>query len=412
MFFKVSFLLMIIFISISIGLATSGENMAGFKIEGIFYLDESPILLTINNGFIDRIERKTSIGKTVQSKYYIAPGLIDNQVNGYMNVAFAGEGLTVDGIRKATEALWIEGVTTYLPTLTTNTHQLLKNNFSILTEAVKDAEIGLSIPGYHLEGPYISPVDGYRGAHVKEWVRSPNWNEFQELLEAANGKILQVSMAPEVANAFDFMYKLRQKGIVIGLAHHNGSAEEIKRAADIGAAISTHLGNGCANLINRHANPLWPQLAEDRLMASIICDGFHLLPEEVNVFYKTKGSEGLVLTSDVTALAGMPPGEYTKRGRTVELTPEGKIILPSQNVLAGAASPITKGVGNVSQFTNCSLADAIHMASRNPAKLYDLKDRGEIKVGKRADLILFTMENQKINIKKTILAGKEVFSAE
>jgi N-acetylglucosamine-6-phosphate deacetylase len=404
--------ILILSISLPICLATSEENMSDLTIEGIFYLDESPISLTIKNGSIDKIERKNSSLNTAKSKIYIAPGLIDNQVNGYMNVAFAGEGLTIKGIRKATQALWKEGVTTYLPTLTTNTRQLLKNNFSILAEAVKDHEIGLSIPGYHLEGPYISPVDGYRGAHVKKWVRPPDWNEFTEFLEAADGKILQVSLAPEVTGAFDFMYKLRQKGIVIGLAHHKGTAEEIKHATDIGAAISTHLGNGCANMINRHVNPLWPQLAEDRLMASIICDGFHLRPEEVRVFLKTKGTGGIVLTSDVTALAGMPPGEYTKRGRTVELTPEGKIILPSQNVLAGAASPITKGVGNVIKFTNCSLADAIHMASRNPANLYNLKDRGEIKVGKRADLILFTVENQQINIKKTILAGKEVYSSE
>ena len=210
--------------------------------------------------------------------------------------------------------------------------------------------------------------------------------------------------------AFDFIQNCVEHGIIVALAHHNGSAETIKKAIDAGARIATHLGNGCANLINRHKNPLWPQLADDRLMASIICDGFHLRPEEVQVFYKVKGSEGIVITSDVSSLAGMPPGKYTNKGRKIVLTPEGMIKFPAQNVLAGSASPITKGVDNIMSFTQCSLADAVHMASRNPARLYGLKDRGEIAAGKRADLILFEIEDNVLKIKQTIVAGKIVYS--
>ena len=405
-------------------LATAFFLMAGFctsqsvsseksvnAVEGIFYLDGTPVAIEIKDGKIDQIIRKTSLDDPMLSDVYVAPGLIDNQVNGYVSVAFAGEGLTVEGIRKATRALWKAGVTTYLPTLTTNSHELLMTNFAVLAKATKDPEIRISIPGFHLEGPYISPEDGYRGAHLKKWVRPPDWQEFMEFYKASEGKILQVSLAPEIEGAFDFIRKCRQNGIIVALAHHNASAEITKNAIDEGAAISTHLGNGCANMIHRHNNPLWPQLADDRLMASIIVDGFHLRPEEVQVFYKVKGPERIVLTSDVTSLAGMPPGEYTTRGRTVVLTPEGMIKFPAQNVLAGAASPITKGVGNIMRFTNCSLADAIHMASRNPARLYGFEDRGEIVPGKRADLILFTIDDGGLNIKKTILEGKVVHTA-
>ena len=198
----------------------------------------------------------------------------------------------------------------------------------------------------------------------------------------------------------------------MALGHHNAPTEIIKQAIDAGAAIATHLGNGLANIIHRHINPLWPQLADDRIMISIIADGFHLLPEEIQTFYKVKGNDRIIIISDVTKLAGMPPGNYSNDVGNVVLTTEGKVELPDQNILAGAALSIRKGISNMIQFTNCSLADAIHMASRNPAKLYDINDRGEIKPGKRADFILFTIENHNIIIKKTIIAGKVVYKSE
>jgi len=259
-------------------------------IEGLSYIDKSPIEVEIEDGIIQRITPKARLTRTTREPLYIAPGLIDNQVNGYASVSFGfgGGALTVEGVRKATEALWREGVTTYFPTLTTNRHDILLANFATLARAVKDPELARSIPGYHLEGPYISPIDGYRGAHPKQHVRLPDWQEFMTYYKAADGKILQVSVAPEMDGAMDFIRRCRAQGIKVALAHHNGTAKMIKEAVDEGAIVATHLGNGCANLINRHDNPLWPQLADDRLHASIICDGFHLRPEEIQVFYKAK----------------------------------------------------------------------------------------------------------------------------
>lgn len=414
---KKNFCNTLLFVLLSISLSTWSATMANEKkvheVEGIFYLDHAPISILIEGGEISRILRKTTLDNPKNATVYIAPGFIDNQVNGYAGVSFSfgvGE-LTVDRVRKATQALWKEGVTTYLPTLTTNSRDVLLNNFSILADAIKAPQIGLSIPGFHLEGPYISHIDGFRGAHPKQWVRPPDWQEFLDLYEAADQKIIQVSLAPEIEGALEFINKCIKKDIMVALAHHNAPANIIKMAIDAGAAIATHLGNGCANMINRHVNPLWPQLADDRLMASIIVDGFHLRPEEVQVFYKVKGTNGIILTSDVTSLAGMPPGEYESKGRTVILTTDGMIKYPAQNVLAGSASPIIKGVGNMMKFTGCSLADAVHMASRNPAKLYNLNDRGEIKPGKRADLVLFNLDDYVLKIKKTILAGEVVYSA-
>ncbi|VAW19585.1 hypothetical protein MNBD_BACTEROID05-1170, partial [hydrothermal vent metagenome] len=151
------------------------------------------------------------------------------------------------------------------------------------------------------------------------------------------------------------------------------------------------------------------QLSDDRLAASIIVDGFHLRREEVRTFYKVKGPDNTILVSDVTSLAGMPPGKYGEFGSEVIITPDGKVMMPSQNVLAGASFLIDRGIENVISFTQCSLADAIHMASRNPARLLNLNDRGEIRPGKRADLVLFQMENGKMRIIKTVVAGNIVY---
>ena len=304
-----------------------------------------------------------------------------------------------------TERLWQNGVTTYFPTLITSNHELLLSNFSILHEATTDPEIKLSIPGFHLEGPFISPTDEYHGAHNKQWIRDPDWSEFNILYKASGNNIRQITLAPELGGAIEFIKKCKKKNVVVGLGHHNGSAMDIKMAVDAGASVSTHLGNGIANFIHHHENPIWPQLAEDRLMSSLIVDGFHLTPEEVQVFFKVKGPNRITLVSDVSYLGGLPPGKYDD----LIVTSDGMVFFSSQNVKAGASFLIAKGIENILAYTQCTIADAVHMASRNPARLFGMHDRGEIKPGKRADLILFTLDSGKIKIHKTILAGKTVY---
>lgn len=380
-------------------------------IEGLHFVTGKPIQIKIENGKIAGIRYISEITGE-NSKIYIAPGFIDNQVNGFAGVSFAfGESdLTGEGIEKATRELWKKGVTTYLPTLTTNSQDVLVTNFTLLAKAVDDKKLLGSIPGFHLEGPYINPEDGFRGAHPKQFVRLPDWNEFLEMYKASGENILQVTIAPEMEGAQDFIKKCREKGIVVAVGHHNANKQQLDLAVENGARISTHLGNGCANMINRHYNPLWPQLSNDDLMISIICDGFHLLPEEIRVFYKTKGVDKTIITSDVTSYAAMEPGQYkTQTGETIELTREGKLFYPAQNVLYGSASPITNGVGFAMKVTGCSLADAVQMASTNPAKLYSLNDRGTLETGKRADLILFTLDDFKVNIQKTFVKGELVY---
>lgn len=391
----------------------TNSSLAQEKIEGLFFLDEKPVSIVFIDGRISEINRidKLTIGN---EKVFIAPGLIDNQVNGYNGVSFAfGEGeLSEEALNKATRALWEKGITTYLPTLTTNSHQLLLKNFFILGKASTNDSLLGSVPGFHLEGPYISPVDGFRGAHSANYIRKPDWNEFMDYYNASGNKILTITVAPEIEGVMEFIKRCSELGIVVALGHHNGTTEIINEAVKNGARISTHLGNAMSNMINRHVNPLWPQLSNDDLMISIICDGFHLLPEQIRTFYKVKGTEKTIITSDVTMYANLKPGIYKNiDGEDLELTPEGRIQYLAQQNLAGSASTLDKSIGHIMKVTGCTLADAIKMASTNPAQLYNLNDRGVIEKGKRADLILFTIEDFRIKILKTIVNGKLVYQS-
>jgi len=377
------------------------------KIQGILYKNNVPIEIQIENGVIQGISPLSTID--MDDAYFISPGFIDIQVNGYAGASFTDDDLTVDGVKKATEGLWKEGVTTYVPTIITASGETIRNNLKILNQTLNDPKMAQSIPGFFLEGPYISPIDGFRGAHNADHVRVPDWEEFQTFIEASEGNIIKTTVAPESEGAMEFIDHCKKAGILVAIGHHNANAAEIHEAAQRGAQISTHLGNGCANMIHRHNNPLWPQMADDRLTPTIIADGFHLNPDELTVFYKVKGPDNLMLISDITKLAGLPPGEYDWNGKKVLLTEEGKLRLPDLDVLAGASFSVRKGVGNMIKFTGCSLEEAIQMVSMNQSKIMGFNDRGSIEVGKRADLVLFKMVDGEVVIHKTILGGDIVY---
>jgi N-acetylglucosamine-6-phosphate deacetylase len=222
---------------------------------------------------------------------------------------------------------------------------------------------------------------------------------------------LQVTLAPELEGALDFIKLCRENNITVAMGHSDATSADVRAAADCGVTLSTHLGNGCANMIHRHNNPIWPQLADDRLIPTIIADGFHLLPEEIKVFLRVKGNKRLILTSDVMYLSGMAPGRYTFMESEVILTEEGMLKNVELNCLAGASFPLSTGVGNVIRFTGCTLGEAINMASVNLSETYGLNDRGVLEPGRRADLILFALEDGKINVRKTWVQGELVHTA-
>ena len=407
MYIKKSFIIKLVLLTIISSYSMQVKSQKRMTIQAILYNNNRPVEISVEAGVIKEIREL----KDAQPELpIVSPGFIDVQINGYAGVSFTDADLDKAGIRKATEGLWREGVTTYLPTIITADGATIIANLKVLKQSLGDAQLANTIPGFFLEGPYISPHDGFRGAHNADFVRSPDWAEFQSFIDASGKKLIKTTIAPESDGAMEFIEKCTNAGIVVAIGHHNGSSDQIHEAAQKGAWISTHLGNGCANMIHRHNNPLWAQMADDRLTPTVIADGFHLNADELSVFYKVKGPDNLMLISDITKLAGLPPGEYDWNGKTVLLTPEGKLRLPDLDVLAGASFSIRKGIGNMMKFTGCSLEEAIQMASGNQARLFGWNDRGKIEVGRRADLVLFRMVDGEVEVEETILAGQSVFS--
>lgn len=379
------------------------------EIQAIHYETNKPVKVEIIDGLICNITEIS--GSSVIPGLYVAPGLIDNQINGYQGIDFSDPGLTTGEMKAAVEAILRDGVTSFLPTVITGSHENLLKCFRNLTEAMKDEDVRYSVSGFHLEGPYISPEEGFYGCHPAAFIRKPSWHEFEQYQEAADGNIRLVTLSPEIEGCIQFIDMCVRHNVIVAVGHTNASAEQINRAVGHGARLSTHLGNGCANLIDRHRNPLWPQLANDLLTPSIIADGHHLLPEEVQVFFKMKGPHNIILTSDVTHLIGMTPGKYIFLGSEVVLTDEGLIENPVLNCLAGASMPLRTGVGNVMRFTGCTLGEAVNMASGNIARIYNLSDRGSLTPGKRADLILFEMDGNNIKLKQVLIKGESIIKS-
>jgi N-acetylglucosamine-6-phosphate deacetylase len=380
------------------------------KITGVHYETGRHIQIEFEEGVISSI-KETGIAGDQEGKLFIAPGMIDNQVNGYHGINFADENFTTERLKFAAKAIFADGVTSFLPTLVTNGHEELKRNFRILSDSLKDEVLKKCIPGFHLEGPYLSKEPGFYGCHPVEFLRDPSVEEFIEYQEIAGGRIIEVTISPELKGAMDLIKYCTGNGVAVALGHTNADTSQVNEAVRLGARLSTHLGNGCANVINRHRNPLWPQLANDLLTPSVIADGHHLLPEELIVFYKVKGPDNLILTSDVNHLIGMPPGDYTYMGSHVIMTGEGLVKNPVLNCLAGASLPLKRGVENMMRFTGCSLSQAMNLAGRNVARIYGLSDRGTLTEGKRADIILFKLEDNQVRIMRTLLSGEVVWSA-
>lgn len=376
-------------------------------INALHYETMKPVRIEIAGGLITAVNQLEQHG-TGEDLPIVAPGLVDNQVNGYAGIDFSGEELDAASVDRAIRSLWRSGVTTFLPTLVTGPMKTFERNLQTLSSVLADRNLAGSIPGFHLEGPWLSPLEGFRGCHREDLMSLPDPDQLDILIQVSGGHIRQVTLAPELPGALEMISHCREKGIVVAIGHSNASGEQIHRAADLGVTLSTHLGNGCANFIHRHQNPLWPQLADDRLIPTLIADGHHLLPDELRVFLKVKGPNRIILTSDITYLAGMPAGRYQFGGSDVILTEDGMLKSAGQDVLAGATFPLLKGVENMRRFTGCTLAEAITMASVNVAVALGLTDRGRLETGLRADLILFDDKAGNLTLRKCYVAGNAV----
>ncbi|MFN8928053.1 MAG: N-acetylglucosamine-6-phosphate deacetylase [Rhodospirillales bacterium] len=339
---------------------------------------------------------------------WIAPGLVDLQVNGWGGLDLNDGRLTAETVAHLVRALAATGVTTLLPTLLTASEESLCDALAAIAAARRaDPAVARAIPGVHVEGPSISPDDGPRGAHPRGHVRPPDRDEFDRWQAAAGGLVRLVTLAPEWAEAPSFVRSLAADGVVVAIGHSAADPAAVRAVADAGARLSTHLGNGVAATLPRHPNLIWAQLADDRLSASVIADGHHLPDDTLKAMIRAKGIERSILVSDAVALAGMPPGLYDAAvGGRVELTAEGRLGVAGTPYLAGAARALKDGVATAVRAVGLGLADALRLATANPADLIGATDRGRIAPGAAADLIRFRFAPGDATLTvETVLAG-------
>jgi len=343
----------------------------------------------------------------------VAPGLFDIQVNGWGGTWFSRADLTPEDVTRVVAEFPRHGVTRLFPTLITNSFESLNAGFGAIAAACeRDRLVRDMVAGCHLEGPYISGEDGPRGAHPLRHVRAADWDEFRRLQDAAGGRIKLVTLAPEVAGAIEFIRKAVAAGVVIAIGHTAAEPEQVAAAADAGATLSTHLGNGAHGMLRRHPNYLWEQLAEDRLAASIICDGHHLPASVVKVVLRAKPPGRVILTCDASGEAGRSPGIYRGESGEVEVLEDGRIVVAGQRqFLAGSGAATEECVAGVMRLARVPLADAIRMATEAPERLMGAEPV-RLVAGSRADLVLFHVKSgPRLHVTATVVAGEVRYGA-
>lgn len=295
------------------------------------------------------------------------PGLCDLQVNGFAGVDFNDAVLTADAFDHACAAMLRTGVTTFLPTLITATADDLDARFAALDRAVATSRLGpVMAPGYHLEGPFLNPAPGFRGCHPHDAMTPPDAALVERLARRLTRPILLVTYAPEHDPGLAFARAMTAAGRLVAIGHSNVDAATARAAAEAGVCLSTHLGNGLPQQLHKTVNPLFAQLAEDRLMACFIADGVHLPPDVLRVLIRAKGLARSILVTDATAGAAAPPGDYTLGALAIRRQADGSVRDPATGGLAGAALTLDQALRNVVDWGAASFEQALAMAGATP----------------------------------------------
>ena len=338
---------------------------------------------------------------------WVAPALWDLQTNGRLGVSYSDPEITVEQVRAIVLAQDAVGTARCCPTLMTAPIDAMRRGVEMIaTSCEEDPEVAHRVLGIHLEGPFLSPSDGYRGAHPIESIRDPDWDLFQTLQRASGGRVVLLTLAPERPEAIDLIRRAANSGVVVAIGHSAADPGTIDEAIDAGARLSTHLGNGIAAILPRHPNPIWTQAADDRLCASLIADGHHLDDGVLRVLARAKGPDRTILVSDASPLAGLPPGTFGPWA----VEEGGRVVVAGTPYLAGANRPLTSGIDRLMNAAGFSMAEAVGAATSRPARLLG-KAPPTIAEGAPADLIVFGLSGGRFTLRETLVRGRRTPAA-
>lgn len=354
------------------------------------YATGQPVRVTWQDG---RIHSVLGANQPVPSDFWIAPALVDLQVNGFGGIDFQQDNLSPENLVKATHHLRAAGCSRCLLTLITDQWPRLLARLRHLREIrQRSTELRHAIAGWHIEGPFLSAAPGFCGAHDPTLMLDPTPEHLRELREATGDELVVLTLDPERTNALSAIEEAVALGMKVSLGHTNASAEVLAEAVQRGATGFTHLGNGCPRELDRHDNILWRVLETRGLRISLIPDTIHVSPALFRLAHRALPTDSIYYISDAMSAAGMKPGRYPLGPLELEVGADQVVRLPGKPNFAGAALRPIDGVFRAAKMLDCSWRETWPRFSEVPAKWMGLPC--ELAAGNPADFCLLTVTAQ------------------
>jgi N-acetylglucosamine-6-phosphate deacetylase len=334
----------------------------------------------------------------------LVPGFVDVHVHGGGGVEAMDASPDNKVIDRMCRFHASHGTTSLLPTTLTATREELLSAIQGIVAAMKRGTGGADVLGIHLEGPYLNPKRS--GAQDAAAMQLPTLEQLAEYIEASEGSLRLITMAPEYGDGLSLIPYLVEHGVTVSIGHSDADAENVDAAVRAGATHVTHLFNGMSPLHHREPGVAGSALLHDELAVELICDGLHLHPQVVRLVYQTKRNDRIVLITDACEAAGCPDGNY-KLGKLPIIAKDGKAILQVGGNLAGSCLTLDRALVNTMAFTGKSLMEILPGLTINPAKQIGAAERkGSIELGKDGDLVLLSADYEVV---RTIVKGVSVY---
>ena len=369
------------------------------------FLTQVPVRLRWAEG---RITDLAAGGPDPSPALWLAPALVDLQINGFAGIDFQQDRLPLKGLLTAIEGLRQAGCTRFLATLMTAPWPAMMSrlrHLRMLREG--SAELQAAIAGWHLEGPFLSNEPGFRGAHDPAAMCNPTSKHIAELRESAGSDPVLLTLAPERPGAIQAIALATSLGIKISLGHTNAPAGVLRKAVQAGATGFTHLGNGCPRELNRHDNILWRVWELGGVTCGLIPDAIHVSPPLFRFMHRLVNPSAIYYTTDAMAAAGAPPGRYWLDQLEVEVGADQVVRLPGSPLFAGSALPPIEGVRRAARMLGCSWREVWPRFSEVPARFMGWPP--PLQPGAPADFCLLSASGEdRLEIEDVYAGGRRV----
>ena len=345
---------------------------------------EDSFIVDITNGFVPHGCEVVDI-----SGKYLIPGMVDVHTHGIGGFDFTSA--SENDIMSMCKTYAKHGTTSVMATLaSTSMSNLINSVFNINPNRLNVDNLGANILGIHMEGRYLSPEK--RGAHATEYLAKPDMDELERLTSAMLPAPMHFSMAPELEGSEGFIKKIVSLGGTVGIAHTNATYEQAYKAVkEWGATAFTHTFNAMTSVHHREPGATVCAMTCDDAYAEVISDGQHLNPAIVNLIYKSKPGDKMVLITDSLAAAGKSDGEYELSG--AKYIVKNGCCINEHGTIAGSILTLFEGMKRFMEFCNVPLIHAIKYATINPAKMVNADFVGKIEKNYRADFIVINDTN-------------------